>query len=213
MVKEALLSSKERRDQEKVAMRERILDAAREMFAENGVEATTMRAIAERIGYTATAIYYHFKDKDALLLELCHCDFRSLGHEIARAANIPDPIERLRATGRAYVDFGLQNPSHYQFMFMTHSHPVDPGCVDYRGNPEEDAYAFLMQTVQAGFEAGRFREDLKDAGQIAIMCWAAAHGVISLYLTKMHDEWVDFGDVRQNAYLMIDATLAGLVRT
>ena len=55
MVKETLSPSTHRREQEKLATREKILEAAREMFNENGVDATTMRAIADRIGYTATA--------------------------------------------------------------------------------------------------------------------------------------------------------------
>ena len=92
MVKDTLSPSTHRREQEKLATRGKILEAAREMFNENGVDATTMRAIADRIGYTATAIYYHFKDKDALLLELCHCDFGQLASSLGRSRVIADPI-------------------------------------------------------------------------------------------------------------------------
>jgi len=44
-----------------------IIDAARELFVTRGVEAVTMREIAKRINYSATSIYLHFADKEALL--------------------------------------------------------------------------------------------------------------------------------------------------
>ena len=212
MVKEATLTSKDRREHEKLATREKILEAAREMFNQDGVEATTMRAIADRIGYTATAIYYHFRDKDALLLELCYRDFSALGRAIALAGHIADPIERLRAVGMAYVEFGLENESQYRFMFMTPTRTVTPDEVGLaRGNPEEDAHAFLMLTVQEAIGLGRIRPELTDANLLANMLWGSVHGIVSLYISKKHDAWVDFGDPRALARATIDAVLRGVL--
>jgi AcrR family transcriptional regulator len=42
---------------------ERILEAALELFAENGYDATSMRSIAEQLGITKAALYYHFDSK------------------------------------------------------------------------------------------------------------------------------------------------------
>ena len=214
MVKEATLTPKDRREQEKLATREKILDAAREMFAEHGVEATTMRAIADRIGYTATAIYYHFKDKDALLRELCYRDFSQLGQLIAQASNIKDPIERIRQTGLAYVGFGLQNPSQYKFMFMTkHDHnSVTPELVPIdRTNPEESAYAFLQQCVADAINQQRIRQELcENPNHIANMLWSVVHGVVSLHITKCEDPWVDWGDPRELAVMAIDTAVRGI---
>lgn len=216
MVKENALKdspSKDRRELEKLATRARILDAAREMFNENGVESTTMRAIADRIGYTATAIYYHFKDKDALLLELCHIDFGQLANSLGRARVIADPIERIRATGLAYVDFALANPSQYRFMFMTESHAHSPEEVGLeRGNPEEDAHAFLVLTVQEAIDKDCLRPEFTDANDVANLLWAAVHGVASLYMTKKHDHWCEFGDPRALARTMVDVTLRGITK-
>lgn len=213
MVKDATLTSKDRREQEKLATREKILDAAREMFGDAGFEATTMRAIADRIGYTATAIYYHFKDKEELLRELCYRDFSQLGQVIAQAASIKDPIERIRHTGLAYVEFGLRNPSQYKFMFMTrHAENVatpENVPIDVT-NPEENAYAFLMQCVADAINEKRIRPEMcEDANHIANMLWAAVHGVVSLHIIKSHDPWVDWGDPRHLAELMIDAVIRG----
>jgi AcrR family transcriptional regulator len=94
----------ERRAREREELRTLILDAARELFAAEGVEAVTMRRIAERIEYSPTAIYFHFRDKDALLRELCDTDFRDFAQGFAAMAQIADPVERLKASGYAYID-------------------------------------------------------------------------------------------------------------
>jgi AcrR family transcriptional regulator len=117
------MGSRERREREREDTRERILDAAREMFAERGIDAVTMRAIADRIEYTPTAIYHHFRDKEALISELCDRDYRALAHHFQTVAQIEDPVERFRRLGQAYVEFALAHPNHYRFMFMTSSSP------------------------------------------------------------------------------------------
>src|SRR5205823_10712947 len=135
-----------------------------------------MRRIAERIEYSPTAIYFHFRDKEALLKELCQTDFLSLAHQFTAIAQIEDPIEQLRRIGRAYVDFGVHNPNHYRLMFMTPHPPVEPDDELLRkGNPEEDAYAFLRQIIEKGMAAGRLCGS--DAELLSQTMWAGMHGV------------------------------------
>ena len=50
--------------------RERILEVARELFTDNGYEGTSLREIADRLGFTKAALYYHFQSKEQLLLAL-----------------------------------------------------------------------------------------------------------------------------------------------
>ena len=68
----------ERRQRDKETLRGRILEAARELFAESGYEAVTMRRVAAKIDYSPTTIYLHFQDKESLVRELCSEDFLSL---------------------------------------------------------------------------------------------------------------------------------------
>src|SRR5579871_4147084 len=60
--------------------RERILDVALELFNEQGYDKTSLREIAERLGVTKAALYYHFKSKEDILLEL-HLKLHALGRE------------------------------------------------------------------------------------------------------------------------------------
>ena len=90
------MGPRERREREREEVRTRILDAARELFASEGVDSVTMRRIADRIEYSPTAIYFHFRDKESLLAELCDYDFRNFAHGFNAIAQIPDAVERLR---------------------------------------------------------------------------------------------------------------------
>jgi AcrR family transcriptional regulator len=207
---------RERRERERQETREKILDAARELFVAEGYEGVSMRKIADKIEYSPTAIYVHFKDKDELFMEVCHEDFRLLAQSFLAIEKIADPIERLQKIGQAYIEFGLKNPNHYRTMFMT-GHPVLPETEaamrdQGKGNPEEDAYEFLLGTVTEALKAGRFREELKDAHLLAQTMWAGVHGVISLQIAKNEDPWVPWRSLKKRAEAMLDGLLTGLLK-
>ncbi|HKN16748.1 MAG TPA: TetR/AcrR family transcriptional regulator [Candidatus Sulfotelmatobacter sp.] len=205
---------KERREREKSETRDKILDAARELFVTEGYEGVSMRRVAEKIEYSPTAIYVYFADKQELFHELCQQDYARLAEVFQSSEMSTDPIERLRQTGRTYTEFGVRYPNHYKFMFMTTHPPHEPDEEDREvmGNPEVDAYAFLKWAVQQAIDAGRFREELQDAELISQTLWASVHGVISLNIAKCSDPWVDWRPLEQRAEMMLDVTLRGLVR-
>lgn len=205
---------KERIEREKLETREKIIEAARELFVEKGYEGVSMRQIANKIEYTPTTIYGHFQDKEQLFLEICHQDFAKLAASFLKVAKIADPIERLRKIGQAYVEFGLENPNHYRTMFMTQRPPVpeEMNRLMGKGNPEEDAYEFLRGIVTEAMQAGAFREELKDVDLIAQTVWAGVHGVISLQIAKCNDNWVPWRSLKRRSELMIESQLNGLLK-
>jgi len=209
------MSIQERRDRERLETRDKILDAARELFITEGYEGVSMRKVAQKIEYSPTAIYGHFADKEDLFLQLCHSDFHRLAESFSRLAQVPDPVERLKKIGHAYIEFGLKNPNHYRMMFMT-AHPrisdAERKQKMGKGNPEEDAYEFLRQTVEESLRAGAFREEFDDADLLAQTLWAGTHGVVSLQIAKSEDDWVPWRSVRKRADLMLDGLLYGLLR-
>jgi AcrR family transcriptional regulator len=205
------LGPKERREREREEIRGAILDAARELFAAEGYEAVTMRRIAERIEYSPTAIYFHFKDKEALLKELCAHDFLSLAQQFVAIDRIDDPIERLRRVGHAYIKFGLDHPNHYRLMFMTPHPPVDDESVE-KGDPEEDAYAFLKAIISDAHAQKRLRPELKDIELICQTVWAAVHGAISLDIAKRNDPWVEWRPLKKRADAMVEMIISAVAK-
>ena len=89
------MGTRERRDRQRGELRSLIMDTARTLFASEGYEAVSMRRIADAIEYSPTAIYVYFKDKDALIRELCRADFEKLSAISPKFAAIADPIERI----------------------------------------------------------------------------------------------------------------------
>jgi len=173
-----------------------------------------MRAVAEKIEYSPTAIYVHFADKNELFHEVCHREYSRLAEVFQSSAMPSDPIERLKQIGRTYIGFGTHYPNHYRFMFMA-SHPPDELTEEERemhGDPEVDAYAFLKWAVQEAINAGCFREELRDADLVAQTLWATVHGVIALHIARQKDEWVKWRPLQERAEVMLDVTMRGLMR-
>lgn len=202
---------KERRERERTDTRTKILDAARELFIDEGYEAVSMRRIAEAIEYSPTAIYVHFKDKEALFQELCAHDFGSLAHGMQDLAQVSDPVERVRLAGHAYLRFAVTHPNHYRLMFMT-PRKVGAGAkkLAQRGDPMEDAYALLKGATAEAIAAGRFRPDRTDPDLLAQTFWAGVHGVASLQIALATDRWVDWRGIDDRAGAMIDSLLIGM---
>ena len=208
------MNSVARRKQQQEDLRARILDAARELFVNEGVEAVSMGKVADKIGYSATTLYNYFDDKEALLYALCDADFGTLHEMFKKVGKIVDPVERLRKMGETYITFALRYPSHYRFMFMTPR--VQQGeevhCEIKRGNPDQDSYAFVRATVAEALAAGVFREEYQDADLLSQVVWSAVHGVASLHLIMKKGEWIQWRPVEDVALTAVDVVIRGLIR-
>jgi len=204
------MGSAERREREKQELRGKILDAARELFVGDGYDAVTMRRIAQRIEYSPTAIYLHFRDKEDLLREIVAQDFAALAAHFQKVAAIQDPVERLGACGRAYVDFGVANPQSFMMMFVLPRPQVEPKESAHFGDPQHDAYAFLRFCVDACMRDGRFRPDLDDPELIAQVLWAAMHGIAALHIGHANDRGLPMKKPEVATDLMLDTLMRGM---
>lgn len=206
--------SRLRRDVEKATTRRLILETARAMFTREGYANTTMRRIADEIGYTATAIYHHFADKDALLYELCDTDFRAFAAALRSIGGITDPVERIRQMGRNYVRFAVEHPEQFRFIFLT-SRPADGPSEPGQLTPAEGGYEFLKAAVSEAIAAGRFRPELGDAELVAQVLWAGVHGIATIHVMMPpgSQSAIDLRDPEQTAVTACEALLRGLLRT
>lgn len=207
------MGSAERRARERVGVRTAILDAARAIMSERGYDGLTMRGVADRVEYSAAALYKHFTDRDELVRELCAHDFYAFA-QILRARpgatqnDERDPCARLRAIGLGYAEFAMSYPEQYRVMFMTPK-PLDEDVIE-KGNPEEDAYATVLMAVAAAQAAGCFAG--LDPDLVAQTAWATMHGVVSIEIThrctkKRH---IDFAPLAQRIETALEGILLGL---
>lgn len=165
----------ERKEREKEDLKRRILDTARELFLEHGYDRTSMRMIAERIEYSPTTIYLYYKDKDAIFHALHVEAFLLMGSLFAPLAKVSDPIERLNAMGRVYLEFAQQRPGLYDLMFIMKS-PVK----EQTWEEGQSTFDVLKHTVQEAMKKGLLRK--ADVEVTSFLIWSTVHGMAALFV-------------------------------
>jgi AcrR family transcriptional regulator len=117
--------------------RERILDIALELFSEQGYDKTSLRDIAERLGTTKAALYYHFERKEDILLEL-HLRLHVFGRELLdELERLPDDRARLEAWPQMLGRFIEQVAANRQLIVMHQRNSTALHALE--GNERHDA--------------------------------------------------------------------------
>ena len=162
-------------------MRHAILRAASEIAAREGWHAVTIRRVAEKIEYSPPVIYEYFESKEALLEAVATEGFRLLLSALYAARDThADPMERLRAMGRAYWDFVWADPQLYQAISGL-------GGVDFCEPDHEHPHAEGQQVFEVFFEGLRAvlspRDDAEaDLEGKCLVLWSLYHGFIALLM-------------------------------
>lgn len=203
------MGTRERRTREKEILRRKIIDAARDLFAKEGYESVTMRKVAQKIEYTPTTIYLYFKDKDELIAAVCEETFAGLLKAMERAERKQsDPVKRLRAACRAYVEFGLAHPDQYRvsFLFSIAKSPLTLEEMHEKYSAAWKAFNQLRTAVEACISGRKFRA-AADVDAVSQATWAAIHGITSLLIVKPFFPWANKDRVID---LVIDSLIEGL---
>lgn len=165
-------------------LRKRIVDVASEIIEGCGPDCVTMREVAEKIGYSPTTIYNHFKDKNALLREAVLRSFDDLNETAALAAVGPGPLDKFRQRCRAYVVWGLMHPGHYTLMFEL------PWEMDWTVEwTEENVDRFMRGRLEdlALLGEAAARGEIAEGADLHALedaAWAALHGATSLAISR-----------------------------
>ena len=180
---------KERRAREKEQLRRQILSAARELFVNEGYENVSMRKIADKIEYSPTTIYLYFKDKADLLDSVCKETLLNLLNTLELLKrDKSDPVEVLRKSGKAYVEFGLKYPQDYKLTFVVRPQ-FQKGLGLQEGSVGERVFDYLRAMVSECIRQKRFRQvDVEITGQAL---WSAVHGVTLLLIDFPDFPWTD----------------------
>ena len=197
---------------------EEILLAAKELFLEQGYEATTIRRIADRVGVSAPALYLYFHDKEAMMLALCDQTFASLIERITDIEKtVSDPLERVCRFGDAYARFGLEHPDEYRLVFIGNNIPEAIRKVGHR-MPIDDltrpgvggALVFsrlvaMLSQVEASGVKLNYPPDT-----CAELCWMGIHGVVAALIMKPDFPWSNREMLLKG---MQDIVIKGILRT
>jgi AcrR family transcriptional regulator len=156
-----------------------ILDAVRDLMAEGGIEAISMRAVADRVGVTATALYHYFQNKQDLVDRVVRGAFERFGAELEDAAR-REPLgsmARVAALGEAYLRFAVENETYFRVIFRIDV--KDPPAME--DLPGGGGYPLLRQCVTDAMASGAMRP--ADPDLVAHYLWMLVHGIVTLALS------------------------------
>ncbi len=170
----------ERKAKEKEELKSLILDGARKLFLNKGIEHTTIRNIADEIEYSVGTVYVYYKDKNAILHDLHQMGFTQLGNAFKVLFSVSDPMERLKAMGRVYIRFAMENPEMYDLMFNMKA-PMEylkENCSD-GWSEGQGTFDVLVATIRDCMSKGHFKGHHLDP--LSFMIWSLVHGMCTLH--------------------------------
>jgi len=164
-------------------MRVALLEAATDILETEGPDALSVRRIAAAAGVAPMGVYNHFESKFGIVDALFIQGFARLSEAMDAAAQVRDPYEALRESGRRYRALALAHPMVYQIMFLR---PV-PGFEPSALAVESAAAAFdkLVAAVQRAMAAGVIVDG--PPFETARLIWASIHGWMALELMGIGD--------------------------
>src|SRR5499427_1538464 len=152
------------------AVRDGLIAAGLELAQAGGPDAVVLREATQMVGVVPKAAYRHFADRDELLAAVCAAAMRELAARMAAGVarvrgKYGDPAaarRRLRAIGRAYLEFARQEPGLFATAFaVPRRHGYDAEEEEGSGSqrtPLGHLRARLDELVDAGVLSQRRRE-------------------------------------------------------
>ena len=173
----------ERRIRERLDTRQSILATARELFLLKGFEATTIRNIAEKIEYSPSTIYQHFKDKNEIFYTIHSEAFAELVRYLNASEMHKNPMDQLIALGQIYIQFALENPELYELMFIMEA-PIDflNYLEDANWTEGKMAFDYLKSVIANCIQQGLIKET--DLESLSYLIWSTVHGLVTISIRK-----------------------------
>ncbi|MEV0278066.1 TetR/AcrR family transcriptional regulator [Streptomyces sp. NPDC050610] len=159
------------------ALRQALIEGAREILAERGHEQFSLNEVARRAGVSTAAPYRHFSGKDELLAAVAEQGYATLLDSLRRtAADTAGARERLLRLSGAYVRFAQDHPDLFITMFRSH-----PGADPIGHESFEVLLSAVADAQRAGLIPAKPTPEL-----MARSLWATVHGLAVLSLRRPH---------------------------
>lgn len=160
-----------------VGGRARSLRAALEVVREEGIDKLTTRAIARRSGLTQPAVYRHFPNMEALVGEVMGVLRAGFLERLQRSLEAGSAEGRLRAALGSFRDLAVEEPFHFDALFLTP--PAEPAPAREGSERRPTIFQFLVERVAECSAAGVLRR----GGPVTMALSLAAHaqGVALMY--------------------------------
>jgi AcrR family transcriptional regulator len=171
-------------------LREALVEAGVELARAGGPNAVLLRAVSREAGVSHNAAYRHFANQEdlvAAVAQRCMTKLSLLMFERMQQVTARDRARRarlrLRAIGRAYIDFAVSEPGWFRTAFSS-ARPHPPGGPKPMGEADESGipgpYQLLNERLDEMVEAGALSPERRPGAEFG--AWAGVHGISHLLL-------------------------------
>ena len=180
--------------------RQGILKAARSLLLEGGVEAISMRTLADKVDYSPAALYKYFASKEEIIEALRQEAWELMANF---EPNIPADLsiaDMFILSGRNYLKFATQYPEYYLLIMSTTE--TGPESMDeFKQSP---SFVDLLQFTEVAVGSGEFvLPDGYSPTHFALLSWFVVHGISLLKLTMMSKCQDEFEEISIEVMNMI----------
>lgn len=175
----------ERKEREKQARKESILDAARRVFQEKGYHSTTMNKIAEEAELSKATLYLYFKNKDDLFLSMTTEPLKKLKKEFEKIATTnKNPQEKIVLLSRTFIKQWNNNREAYQLgdTFITTYNPQSEAHRSLFNKINEILGEILnigVRIIENGIKTGLFKNNI-DPEKVILVGWRTLVGLLQV---------------------------------
>lgn len=169
--------------------RSEILNHAMRLMGEHGVQSVSTRQIAAAVGISQPSLYAYFPTRQALIEAVCIQAFERLIAVMTEVYQSHSGRDRLRHLGRAYLDFGFDQPDAYRVGFMIEAESeLDSTQIAPPLLAGLRAYGIHHQALAEHLGPGHSPDEVD---QLAQSVWASLHGLVALMLARSNFPWAD----------------------
>lgn len=164
-------------EQQLVDMRQRLCDAALDIYRNEGYEAVSFRRLATYLGVSHTQPYRVFDNKDELFAAVRLDCYQRFYDAIEQGdPKEQGPVARLYVLARVILEYVEANPADYRLMFSIHQPPLEryPELLAIR----QRAFDYLVVIVEQMHAAGIIKDDPRT---VMHMAWVSVHGLLTLH--------------------------------
>jgi len=201
---------KERREREREERRNQILDAARSLLFEKGLNATSINQIAKLAEIGVGTIYFYYKSKEEIFADLQEEGLELLFARILRASNKDlAPDEKLREIGLQYIRFSEKNREYYDIINYFLASPkifFAPNLKSKVDRHGSRIIGLIIETINTGTRSGLFQST--SPRRDAITLWGTLHGLIQF--RKLKDTVLDGDSHKEILDHAVDHFINGL---
>ena len=188
-------------------LKEEFLQIAFDFIAKEDIEKLTLKVLSDATGTSRSAIYKHFKNRDALVEKMIEIGFEKFDKTTSPILlNKETPlIDRFYKAGKLYIEFAKGNPNLYRLIFGKKYAHIRDEIVSIKDN-DCSGFGALKKAVEEGQESGTFKKE--DAYKQTIVIWSSLHGLSTLII----DGFMDVEEIFEDVYdALFETLVAGII--